>query len=273
MAGRNNQFSFGDFVWFIGVVEEVLDPLQAGRVQVRIHGYHSQDKNELPTESLPWAMVALPTTGSSTQGIGFSPHGLIKGASVFGYFTDGENAQLPMIMFSFHGMNNGTPDVDKLSRGEVVQKQMDNAGTWSEKPSGAAPEYPHNKVYRTTSGHIIEMDDTPGKERLHVYHKSGTYHEFHPDGTLVTKVVGEHNHIVQKDMKVHVHGNVQLNVDGNVTEIIKGNKTSNITGNYKITCNAYSIETKASWTNKVGSSGYIKCGGTLTEKASTIFLN
>lgn len=273
MAGRNNQFSFGDFVWFIGVIEDVQDPLMAGRVKVRVHGYHSSDINELPTESLPWAMVALPTSGASTQGLGFSPHGLVKGASVFGFFTDGESAQLPMVMFSFHGMNKGTPDVDKLSRGEVVPKQMDNSGQWSEKASGASPQYPHNKVIRTTSGHIVEMDDTPGAERLHIYHKSGTYYEFHPDGTLVTKITGEGYTIVQKDLKVHVHGNLNLVVNGNVTETIDGNKTSNIKGNYKITCNAYSITTKGSWTNNIGSSGYIKCGGTLTEKASTIFLN
>lgn len=270
---RNNQFTFGNFTWFTGIVEDINDPEKLGRVKVRIFGYHNNDKNVISTQNLPWAMIALPVSGASTNGIGFTPHGLINGAHVIGFFVDGQSAQLPMIMFSFPGKHDQEPDVNKLARGERVKKTMDNAGDWSEKDSGASPQYPHNKVIETTSGHIIEIDDTPGKERLHIFHKSGTFHEFHTDGTLVSNVKGGDYKIVQKDMNIHVKGNVKLNVDGNVTETIKGNKTSNITGNYTISCNSYSIKTKGSWTNSVGSSGYIKCGGTLTEKASLIMLN
>lgn len=273
MSERNNQFTFGEFIWFTGEVEDVNDPEKLGRVKVRIFGYHNPDKNVISTDNLPWAMIALPVSGASTEGIGFTPHGLIKGSHVIGYFVDGKAAQLPMIMFSFPGKNKNGPDVNKLARGEVVKKSMDSAGNWSEKASGAAPKYPHNKVIETTSGHIIEVDDTPGKERLHIMHKSGTFYEFHTDGSLVTSIKGGNFHIVQKDLNIHVKGNCNLNVDGNVTETIKGNKTSNISGNYSITCNSYSITTKGSWTNKVGSSGMIKCSGTLTQKAALILLN
>ncbi len=270
---RNDQFTFGEFVWFTGVIEDVKDPEMMGRVRARIFGYHNPDKNVMPTENLPWAMVALPTTGASTDGIGFSPHGLIDGAHIIGYFVDGKSAQLPMILFTFHGAKDSVPDVNKLSRNETVKKTMDSAGNWSEKSSGAAPQYPNNKVIETTSGHIIEIDDTPGKERLHIMHKTGSFHEYHPDGTLVSSTKGDEYKIIQKNSFIHVVGNVDMVVDGNVTETIKGNKTSNITGTYNITCKSYTINTKASWTAKVGSSGYMKCGGTLTQKAATIFLN
>jgi hypothetical protein len=154
-----------------------------------------------------------------------------------------------------------------------MQKSLDNAGTWSEKASGAAPKYPHNKVIKTPTGHVIEVDDTPGKERLHIYHKSGSFYEFHTDGTIVSTAKGEQYQIVQKGLFIHVKGDAKINVDGNVIETIKGNKTSNISGNYTITCNSYSIKTKGSWSNNVGSSGLIKCGGSLTEKAGVIYLN
>ena len=35
--------------------------------------------------------------------------------------------------------------------------------------------YPKNHVYETESGHIKEFDDTEGAERIHEYHKSGTF--------------------------------------------------------------------------------------------------
>lgn len=268
-----NQFTFGDFVWWTGIVEDVNDPEKLGRVKVRAFGYHNKDQNSLPTSQLPWAMVAGSAEGANTQGIGRTPHGLIKDSHVVGFFLDGKGAQLPMILFTYPGIKDGMPDVNKLARGEVVKKELDNAGDWSEKSSGAAPLYPHNKVIETTSGHIIEIDDTPGKERLHIMHKSGTFTELHTDGSMVRHVKGDDYTIVQKNQFIHVKGNVNLIVDGNVDETIKGNKTSKISGNYTVTCNSYSMTTKASWTNKVGSSGVIKCGGTLTEKASIIYLN
>lgn len=273
MSERNNQFSFGEFTWWTGVVEDVEDPLQAGRVKVRIYGYHSSDKNAVSTEALPWAMIATSTMSASTGGIGIMPHMIIKGSHVGGFFVDGKSAQLPLVLFTYPGMNGSAPDVDKLSRGTPMQKSLDSAGTWSEKASGAAPKYPHNKVIKTPSGHVIEVDDTPGKERLHIYHKSGSFYEFHTDGTIVSTAKGEQYQIVQKGLFIHVKGDAKINVDGNVIETIKGNKTSNISGNYTITCNSYSIKTKGSWSNNVGSSGLIKCGGSLTEKAGVIYLN
>lgn len=65
----------------------------------------------------------------------------------------------------------------------------------------ANPQYPFNKVYQSTSGHVIEIDDTPGSERVHVYHMSGSYIEFLPDGDLVIKS--------QKDLWLLANGSVK----------------------------------------------------------------
>lgn len=270
---RNNAFSFGDFVWFTAIIEDVKDPSMLGRVKARIFGYHSPDKNVLPTDKLPWAMIALPVSGASTDGIGFSAHGLIIGAHVIGFFVDGKSAQLPMILFSFPGKHDDIPDVNKLARGEVVSKELDDAGTWKEASSGAKPIYPNNKVIETTSGHIIEIDDTPGAERLHVMHRTGTFYEFHPDGSLVSKVKGTNYSVTLKDYNIHVYGNCNLNVDGNMTETIKGNKVSNITGTYTINCKSYSLSTKTTYNAKIGSSAQFKASGSYVQKAAVIFLN
>jgi hypothetical protein len=58
-----------------------------------------------------------------------------------------------------------------------------------ESPYDAKP--PYNHVHESESGHTIEIDDTPGAERLHWYHRAGTFREIHPDGTLVDKCVNK----------------------------------------------------------------------------------
>ena len=48
---------YGDFVWWQGVVEDRNDPLKLGRCRVRILGYHTDNKQDIPTATLPWPVV------------------------------------------------------------------------------------------------------------------------------------------------------------------------------------------------------------------------
>lgn len=84
--------------WFTGVVEDVNDPLQQGRVRVRCFTYHSQSQFDIPTTDLPWATCIMPVTSPSTSGIGQSPTGLVPGSWVFGFFRDGLELQDPAIL-------------------------------------------------------------------------------------------------------------------------------------------------------------------------------
>jgi hypothetical protein len=93
------------FTWFIGIVEDRNDPLRIGRVRVRCFGWHTSDKETLSTEGLPWAQVMIPVTSASTSGVGNSPTGLVEGSWVIGFFMDGNRAQQPMVMGSFHGVS------------------------------------------------------------------------------------------------------------------------------------------------------------------------
>ena len=83
--------------WFIGVATNNLDPLQLGRVQVRIFGIHSRRTLDIPNYSLPWATVLQPNTAGGTSGIGMMPQ-ILPGAQVFGMFLDGETSQVPCIL-------------------------------------------------------------------------------------------------------------------------------------------------------------------------------
>ena len=85
------------FNWWIGVVEDRADPAMLGRCRVRILGYHTEDKNELPTVDLPWAVPVTPTTSAGISGIGETT-AFIQGATVLGFFSDGEDGQMPVIL-------------------------------------------------------------------------------------------------------------------------------------------------------------------------------
>jgi hypothetical protein len=86
--------------WFTGVVEDREDPMQMGRVRVRIFGLHTDDTTKISTMDLPWANVMMPVNSASISGVGITPTGLVEGSWVVGFFADGENAQDPIIMGS-----------------------------------------------------------------------------------------------------------------------------------------------------------------------------
>ena len=79
------------FNWWVGVVEDRMDPLKMGRCRVRIFGHHTDNKKLLPTADLPWAQVILPVNSSQS----FAPPK--EGEFVTGYFFDGVSAQAPVM--------------------------------------------------------------------------------------------------------------------------------------------------------------------------------
>ncbi len=82
-----------DVKWFVGVVEDRLDPLQQGRVRVRAVGVHpfSRIQGEfsgIPVEDLPWMSVLLPVTTPAVAGVSGAVTGLLPGSGVFGIWLD-----------------------------------------------------------------------------------------------------------------------------------------------------------------------------------------
>ena len=73
------------FIWWQGVVEDRHDPLFLGRCRIRILGWHTKDKSQIPTESLPWAFPVQPITSAAQTGVGISPTGPVEGTWVVGF--------------------------------------------------------------------------------------------------------------------------------------------------------------------------------------------
>ena len=100
---NNKILGLNGFIWFVGVVEDRLDPTYTGRLRVRALGHHTSNKEILPTADLPWASVLLPVTSAGITGLGSSPSGLVEGSWVLGYFRDGESRQEPILIGSLPG--------------------------------------------------------------------------------------------------------------------------------------------------------------------------
>lgn len=81
MIPMNREFLYG-------IVEDVMDPVQLGRVRVRWIGIHSDDTTQLPTNLLPWCQPLMPFTSAFISGIGQAPVGIVPGTMVFGIPAD-----------------------------------------------------------------------------------------------------------------------------------------------------------------------------------------
>ena len=293
MINKNNFMGLDGFVWWFGIVENRKDPLSIGRCQVRIFGWHTENKQLVPTRDLPFAHPIIPL-GSNTGSM-VAPK---EGEMVFGFFMDGDDGQYPVMLGTVPGIPDGTPRIDKgfsdprdssalnqaprivtkrtynedssgaviedeaqkrfpsfanepsvsrLARNEGVddtivgvkkQTAVQNIltaseGFWSEPQTKYAAQYPYNHVYESESGHVVELDDTPGAERVHIAHRTGTFDEMHPDGTRVMKVVKDKYEIVLSDNNVMVYGDCNITINGRGSIFVRGDADLKVGGNMK----------------------------------------
>lgn len=269
---RDSKEFFGmNLVWFIGVVEDRFDPLMLGRVRVRAFGWHTTDLKILPTTDLPWAQTIQPTTSAGVSGLGDSGCGLMEGSWVFGFFADGSEAQQPMILGTIPGIPSNLPDktletgfVDpnkvypkwanepdssRLARHEGVGSTVvptkessrtkgvpiaNSDQTWDEPIAPYSAGYPFNKVKETESGHVIEIDDTPGCERLHWYHRAGSFEEIDANGSRVVRTVGDEFHVCARSKSVVVKGDWNVTVAGNCNIKVGNNASIEVDGDVDV---------------------------------------
>jgi len=218
--------------WFVGTVEDVDDPRMLGRVRVRFHNDHAD--NSIATEDLPWATPINGIGSASLAEVGDSPTGIQKGTGVFGFCLDGHERQLPLIWGTYAKIpdnDDSKHDVSRLARGI---NSIQNTQEGPEPEPAYAAKYPYNKVTQTRSGHVIEMDDTPGHERIRIYHKSGSYEETNEDGRFVRKIVDDGFEIVVKDKTVYVKGDYKVEVKGDLTYDVSGDMKVTVKGDYSL---------------------------------------
>lgn len=154
-------------------------------------------------------------------------------------------------------------DTNRLSRRNVentqVTKKQKNrrsgirsiGSTFNEPAPAYNGEYPYNHVYSTESGHLQEFDDTPGRERIHTFHTSGTYQEIDKFGNQVNKIIGDKFSIIERNGYVYIDGTARITIGSDVKLVIGGNLDIEVDGNVN-----YNIGGDLTW--KVG--GDVKYG-------------
>lgn len=238
-------------VWWTGVVRDTADPLKIGRLRVNVYNYY----DGVEDSDLPWAIVMNPINSAGLDEVGLSPTGIQVGSTVVGFFIDGEEGQRPLVMGSIVGIPGEEPDTSRLARndsdyppalpdtkdsGRTTGVSTALGGSWSEPASAYDAKYPDNQVKQTSSGHVKEYDDTAGKERIHEYHKAGTFYEIDASGNRVTRVVGNNYEVVAGNDYLKVKGNCNITVDS--TCRIKAPNIKIETDNMDIKAGRYTLQ-------------------------------
>jgi len=107
-------FAGAQFNWWIGQIADDStwrDNSSAGKIEessqvpgwgkrykVRIIGYHDKEEETVPSDQLPWANIMYPVTAGGGQASAFQSPNLRQGNFVFGFFLDGQDMQVPVIM-------------------------------------------------------------------------------------------------------------------------------------------------------------------------------
>lgn len=139
------------------------------------------------------------------------------------------------------------PDTNRLARNHkindtIVGDKNDNRtvdvavarnadSKWNQPSSPYNAKYPYNHVRESESGHVVELDDTPDNERMHWYHREGTFMEIDRNGTWVRKVVGDGYEIYERDGYIYIAGKANITVDGNCNVYVKTNCNLQVDGN------------------------------------------
>jgi hypothetical protein len=220
--------------WFEGVVVPggLDDPLKMGRVKVREIIGHS---DRVSDDEITWCHVIMPPHSANAKGIGISPIGLSENSKVIGFKQKGSSTRL-ILGSHILGQPDGQGDDDKYSLSRYAREkgpvekplQVPELG---ERKSEYAAKYPYNKTITTQSGHVLELDDTPKAERIHIYHKSGAYVEIFPDGSIVTKSMKDSVSVTMNDHSISVvkgdlqivanEGKIQINSNGDIDLVSK----------------------------------------------------
>ena len=110
----NPGFIGGNFIWWLGQIADNSSwrnneepgrfenaasiPGFGKRYKVRIIGVHDKEEEQIKSDQLPWATIMYPVTSGGGQGGSFQTANLRQGMFVFGFWMDGQDMQVPIIM-------------------------------------------------------------------------------------------------------------------------------------------------------------------------------
>jgi len=180
----NPGFLGASFLWWVGQIaddstwrenihegnyeDKYSIPGWGKRYKVRIIGLHDQGETEIPSDQLPWANIMYPVTGGGFQANSGASSQLRQGNMVFGFFLDGQDQQVPVIM-GVLGNNSQT---------ELSQIIGDNSVTNAQAGSIAKSGYSTGKKSKGNAKEITPDQDKvikqPARKGTTAKHPSGS---------------------------------------------------------------------------------------------------
>lgn len=162
--------------WFVGVVEDRMDPLEQGRVRVRVWGLHPYEKTQGPvkgikTEDLPWMSVLQPTSSASVSGIQQAITGMVPGTHVYGHFLD---------KWKLNGLVLGTYSSNSMVKANPNEGFAD--------PTGQYPLYLGNDTNPLNRGGIPGDDST-----ANIIQDANLDVGINPDGKPLSEIPEDNN--------------------------------------------------------------------------------
>ena len=292
---------FNNMLHFVGVVEDIHDRTNAGRVRIRAFGIHppriSEDvEDSVPTQDLPWATVL-----DGTYGV--SPIIPAIGDWVFGFFIDGREAQQPMIIGRLPGSylnlpggtgeagedgyippkaiyKYGEPELHPYVGGEDITKgayltqsvsnylveQALSEETFDE-PLIAGPENNfHQRVIQSKDGdNFIVLgsgEDGDSGDYFLISHSSGSVFQIDSNGTVFIKSFGDQYNTTEGVMSTLVKGSSHTNVQEDWSlKVESGSGKVYIHGDLDIECENFNVTARSKMNLHAGVKTNISAAG------------
>ena len=140
----NPGFLGGTFLWWVGQIADDStwrDNISPGihlsknsipgwgrRYKVRIIGLHDQGETVIPSDQLPWSQIMYPVTAGGGGTDSGQTSNLRQGMMVFGFFLDGQDQQVPVIM-GVLGNNSQTALSTKIGTDRVTNEKSGSLAT------------------------------------------------------------------------------------------------------------------------------------------------
>lgn len=168
-------------MFYRGVVENNIDPEQFGRVQVRVYGIHDEGSN-VSADALPWAEVAGGTDFGLVNGVGVTS--ILRVGTVVWVFFNNDDYNYPVVFATIKGNS----DINSIAKGS----------------------YSNTATIKTASGHIIELGDSGGSEKIEIKHSSGSKITFQSDGSIIITATNNITCSAAGNYDITAGGNLKL---------------------------------------------------------------
>ena len=125
-----------------------------------------------------------------------------------------------------------TADFDATTAADASAIVASDTDTWDQPEIAYGSIYPNNHVYESESGHLLEFDDTADKQRIHLYHRTGSSVEYNPNGDRIDIIKGISYNITSSHNLVNIDGRSDISIGGRHKIFI--NKDGQENNNYDI---------------------------------------